>query len=383
MRLRLAGHAASLLLLLLAALAPCPDRAVAAGGDETIEEALDDVLDMEEELVETAREARALTVAVVNKRYPRNKGERIEGAPAQPVGGGSGVLLERKEKLWIVTNVHVVKGADEVTVVTPDGVERSVEVHDTIPQYDIALLAFPSRPRGLGGYPLNSTRVRVSRNLEEGAWVVATGNPFGLAMDGHAVTTLGVLSGKDRILGGEFLYGNALQHDAEVNPGNSGGPLWNRKGDLLGINGMIATRPRAAGAGPSNTGASFSIPLYQVDSFLMAMIEQRKDAQAGWVGITFETAVDGKGKPVGARVTAIEPKSPVGPSARKGLKPGDIIVSIWGFGDDHRIRTASDVTNLLSLCREGTYLKIKYKSGSRYYEWSGRLPARPDRRGRH
>ena len=347
------------------------------------EAALSDVLQMERGLVDTAEDTRALTVAVWNKQIPRKGREKIEGALPRPVSFGSGVLIERKKRLWVITNVHVIKGADVVSVTTADGTERDVVVHDSIPQYDIALLAFPKRPRGLKGYPINPRKTRVSKTLEDGAWVVATGNPFGLALDGHAVTTLGVLSGKDRILDGEFVYGNALQHDAEVNPGNSGGPLWTVKGELIGINGKIATRSRPKGAGPSNTGASFSIPIHQVDAFLMAMIEGKRDARAGWLGLDFETGFDERGQPVGARITKVQKGAPAGEPVKKGLKLGDVIVTIWGFGEDHRIRTGSDVTNLMSLCRVGTYLKIKYKRGSRYYQWSGRLPGAPTkRRGR-
>lgn len=371
-----AAFVPALLLLLLVAV---PSRADDA---DALAAALDDALDMEAELVETAEDIRALTVGVWNKRYPKKDGERVPGAPALAAGFGSGVLVERKEKLWVITNVHVVQRADVIAISCADGEERVVEVHDAIPQYDIALLAFPNRPRGLRGYPLTASRIRASEKIEEGAWVVATGNPFGLGLDGRAVTTLGVLSGRDRILGGQFLYGNALQHDAEVNPGNSGGPLWNRRGELIGINGMIATRSRTPGAGPSNTGASFSIPLHQVNAFLMAMIEQGRDARAGWLGLSFETAVDEDGRPQGARVTEIAKGAPAGEPEKRGLRLGDVVVSIWGFGEDHRIRTASDVTNLLSLCREGGFLKLKYKRGKRYYEWSGRLPAEPARRRR-
>jgi S1-C subfamily serine protease len=107
------------------------------------------------------------------------------------------------------------------------------------------------------------------------------------------------------------------------------------------------------------------------------MIEQDTDAQAGFLGLEVETALDDQGNPRGARVVKAHPKSPAGPEVRKGLQQGDIIQVIWGFGEDHRINTASDITNLLSLCRVGTFLKIKYKRGKRYYEWSGRLVARP------
>ncbi len=157
-----------------------------------------------------------------------------------------------------------------------------MSVHDEITQYDIALLSFPKRPRGLKPVRIDP---KASRDLEVGTWVIATGNPFSLAMEGQCVTTLGVVSGKDRILPGKFFYGNAIQHDAPVNPGNSGGPLWNIRGELVGINGKISSWSQFRGARPSNTGASYSLPIHQVAEFLLALIDRRTDAQAGFLGL--------------------------------------------------------------------------------------------------
>jgi len=363
------------LLLLAGLLLPAPGARADEDMPEEVRAAVADALDMQADLVATCDRIRRMTVSVLNLQVPRKNGKPVEGEPAQAVSGGSGVLVERKKRIWVITNVHVVQGADAVQVITYDGVTRDVDVHDTIPQYDIALLSFPKQPRDLKAYTLNPSKVNASRDLEEGAWVVATGNPFFLAGDGQPVTTLGVVSGKDRILGAGFVYGSAIQHDAEVNPGNSGGPLWNSRGDLVGINGMISIRPGAGAR--ANTGASFSIPIHQVNAFLTALIESDTDAGAGFLGLVLKTAVDEQGNPRGAEVVSVHAESPVGPKSKKALAPGDILQVIWGFGEDHRINTASDVTNLLSLCRVGTFLKIKYKRGKRFYEWSGRLPEAP------
>jgi serine protease Do len=371
-----------LLLFLALAVGVLVPTGGARAGDEAddalppdVAQALAAVRSMQDDLVETCDTIRRLTVSVYNLQIPRQNGKPVEGEAPRPVGGGSGVLIERKRRIWVITNVHVVQGADAVQVVTYDGKYREMVVHDQIRQYDIALLSFPRQPRDLKGYTLNPSKIKASRDLQEGAWVVATGNPFHLAMDGKPVTTLGVVSGKDRILGAGFVYGSAIQHDAEVNPGNSGGPLWNRRGDLVGINGMISVRPGAGAT--ANTGASFSIPIHQVNAFLTAMIEQGTAAGAGFLGLELKTAVDEQGNPRGAEVVRVHDKSPAGTTAKKGLRPGDVIQVVWGFGEDHRINTASDITNLLSLCGVGTFLKIKYKRGKRFYEWSGRLPARP------
>src|SRR6185295_6198828 len=127
-------------------------------------------------------------------------------------------------------------------------------------------------------------RARASSELEEGQWCLATGNPFELAMDGVPVVTLGIISGLDRVLGGDYLYGRAIQHDAAVNPGNSGGPLWNLQGQFVGINGMIRTHDLADGTTPSNSGASYSIPVEQIDAFLSKLTDAKADAKAAYLG---------------------------------------------------------------------------------------------------
>ena len=161
-----------------------------------------------------------------------------------------------------MTNEHVIRGAEELQVITSDGVTYAAKMKDHVPQYDIALLDFPS-PKSKPKRE-RSAKIGKSATLIEGQWVIATGNPFFLAADGRCVATLGVVSGLGRSLKGDFTYASAIQHDAEVNPGNSGGPLWNLAGELVGINGMIRSRGDGASASPCNTGASFSIPIDQI-----------------------------------------------------------------------------------------------------------------------
>ena len=114
---------------------------------------------------------------------------------------------------------------------------------------DLALMRFSERTPALDAADLTQSYGDI---LEEGAWVFATGNPFLLAIHGPSAATLGVYSGARRGRRGSADY--MLQHDAEINPGSSGGPLWDLDGRLLGINGAIVTRSQRAGAGPSHTG---------------------------------------------------------------------------------------------------------------------------------
>ena len=345
-------------------------RAARAEDDVDPAEALARALSIEGEVVEACEQVRRASVSVVNKVFPRRGREIIEGEPARPHGVGSGVLIERKGKPWVVTNVHVIQGADEIDVIAIDGQTYAMRVHDAITLFDIALLSFVDKPKKLRPVRIDA---KASKGLEVGSWVVATGNPFSLAVDGQPVTTLGVVSGKDRILGGEFFYGNAIQHDAPVNPGNSGGPLWNLRGQLVGINGKIASWSRFPGARPSNTGASYSLPIHQVAEFLAALIDRRRDAQAGFLGLEVETATDESGRADGARVKQIDEKRSPAATTRTAVKLGDVVTSVFIMQEWHRVRTASDLTNLLALASSGDFLKIKYRRGRTSYVWAGRL----------
>jgi S1-C subfamily serine protease len=356
-RRRVGSSLAAVLVLLVVRAEP----ARAEGGPPPADpKALARALEIESELVGALDRVRRSTVAVLNMK-------RIGGVANAPVVSqscGSGVLVQQRGT-WVVTNVHVVEGADEVRVVTSDGERHVVRVVDTVDRYDIALLGFVKEPRGLRGVP-----VKAVRGLEEGSWVLATGNPFWLAVDGQSVATVGVVSGLDRILGGRFLYGKAIQHDAEVNPGNSGGPLWNLRGDLVGINGMIASQ-QTDGAAAHNTGASFSIPSEQLVRYLADMIARRENTAAGDLGVTVETSVDKDGRPNGARIVEVNAQMHAG---RKDLQRQDVITRVVPKGQAaSAIHTANDLVNLLSLLPAGTSVKVSYRRENVMAIWSGVL----------
>jgi S1-C subfamily serine protease len=263
-------------------------------------------------------------------------------------------------------------------VVTYDGATHPMELEDQIAQYDIALLRFKEKPKNLKGVDVKKD-VSTDAKLSEGAWVLATGSPFLLAGDGQPVCTLGVISGTDRILPSEeFFYGNAIQHDAEVNPGNSGGPLWNAKGDLIGINGKISMRPGSQG--PQNTGASFAVPIHLVFGYLDKLVKDG-DTHAGFLGIDFETFTDDlTGNPAGARVTGFRPGSPAYGGTEKSnhnaLAKDDVITKVSFSGKSVDVRTAADLTNALVLYPAQTKVSISYRRGKKTLTWSGILAAR-------
>lgn len=369
-----ASPAAAALLAAAAAAAFLASRTHAAPPDEPPKSAspdaytlaLEKALSYESDLVETLKKVRPASVAVLIKK--RNA---VAGKPDVVAGCGSGVVVAWHGKTWIITNHHVEGGADSLEVVTLDGRTHAVERVDTVEQYDIALLRFAEKNPPVKGVPINP---KASTELQDGQWVLATGTPFFLGLDGRSVATLGVVSGVGRVLGtGTLVYGNAIQHDAAVNPGNSGGPLWNLRGELVGINGMISSRG-GGGTGASNTGMSFAIPIDQIQPYLGAMTSDRKDAQAGHLGVRVETTTDSKGTPNGARVVSIDGRSPVREGSSKDLREGDVIRSVTvAARPTTQIRTETDLYNLLSSLPAGTSISIRYERGGKTATWSGKL----------
>lgn len=363
-RLALAIVAAALIV------APVPAAATDEPPKDPYDAALERALAVEAQLVDALAKIRPASVSLMVKKRPAPVAGKAQGEPVL-AGCGSGVIVTFGGKTWIVTNHHVAGVADAVDVITHDGKTWPAELADSIRIYDIALLRFTGKPTGIKGVPITG---KASKSLVEGQWVLATGNPFFLATDGRCVSTLGVISGLDRVLGGEYSYGSAIQHDAPVNPGNSGGPLWNLKGELIGINGMIITRG-GGGIGASNTGASFSIPIFQIEPYLAKLADARHDAQAGFLGVHCETAPDEKGNPWGARVMLVDPRSPARGPTNGGVVPDDVITSISSGGRTTAIQTASDLVNALTLIPAGTQVTLRFKRLRSNLSWTGKLLA--------
>jgi len=311
-----------------------------------------------------------------------NAKRRPGGDAAAPVfdrnSGGSGVLVTWKGKgPYIVSNEHVVQGADRLEVAMLDGSLREVRVKDRVKTYDIALLEFVGvPPKGV-----KTAKLGKSELLKEGQWVFATGNPFFLGGDGTAVATLGVISGLNRTLRGSFTYANAIQHDTEVNPGNSGGPLWSLAGELVGINGMISSRPSAQGMGPSNTGASFAIPFHLIAGYFDALLSDKVEASAGNLGLDVADAKAKDGKPMGATVKAVRNDSPLTrKGAGKGPAPaaGDVVTRLWLGTSALSLRSydvfcSADLTNALAFYPSGSKVRVRYQRGGKDFTWEGEL----------
>ncbi|AWX13605.1 serine peptidase [Mergibacter septicus] len=229
---------------------------------------------------------------------------------------GSGVIINAN-KGYVLTNNHVIDGADNITVKLNDGREYKAKVVGKDPQSDVALIQLENAKN------LTQIKVANSDQLKVGDFVVAVGNPFGL---GQTVTS-GIVSAKSRSAdGGSNNYENYIQTDAAVNQGNSGGPLLNLKGELVGINTAII----APSGG--NVGIAFAIPSDMAMN-LAHQITEHGQVTRGMLGIKGGELNANLAKAFnidvqkGAFVSEVLPKSA---AAKAGLKAGDVITALNG-----------------------------------------------------
>lgn len=235
--------------------------------------------------------------------------ERVQGSL------GSGVIV--RSQGIIITNNHVIEGADEVTVVLADRREFDAELVLADPGTDLAVLKIDTQ-----GEALTALTFADSDSVEVGDLVLAIGNPFGI---GQTVTS-GIVSATARTRTGISDFGFFIQTDAAVNPGNSGGALVGVQGDLLGINTAIFSR-----SGGSN-GIGFAIPAAMVESVLRAALNEGELIRP-WLGLKGSTVTADVARSLGldrAGGVIVSDVYPGGPAQAAGISPGDVILTIDG-----------------------------------------------------
>ncbi len=272
-------------------------------------------------------------------------------------GLGSGFIVN--EDGLIITNEHVVAGAERIMVTLQDGRNFSASVVGTDQLTDIALLQIDES--GIGGTPENSTAgdplpvapIGTSEGLLIGEWAVAIGNPFGnLFSNTEATVTAGVISAVGRhILGGsdEGAYLGMIQTDAAINPGNSGGPLINASGEVIGVNSSIFSR------GGGSEGLGFAIPIDRV--LLVAEdLQSFGTVRRPWLGleVTDEVADEwGRTRVVVSRVVEDSP------AADAGIRPGTILMA----ADDRRLLSPLDFDAAMLDLRAGDEVALALEDG--------------------
>jgi serine protease Do len=252
-------------------------------------------------------------------------------------GQGSGFIVSPDG--YILTNAHVVDGASEVTVKLTDRREFRAKVVGADRTSDVAVLKIDAKD-------LPSVQLGNSKDVQVGEWVVAIGSPFGF----ENTVTAGIVSALARALPGDG-YVPFIQTDAAVNPGNSGGPLFNLEGKVIGINSQIYS-----GTG-GYQGVSFAIPIDVALGVKDQLVQHGKvtRAQLGVVVQEMDTALAesfGLDKPRGALVAAVTPDSP---AARAGIESGDVILAFEGKAIDH----STDLPLLVTSAKPGTKVSIE------------------------
>lgn len=244
--------------------------------------------------------------------YDRFFGQRPEERPKR--GMGSGFIIDPEG--FILTNYHVVEGADEIIVNLEDDKEYSATLIGSDSKTDIALVKI-SRENG-GKRPFPYLNLGDSENLEVGEWVIAIGNPFGLS---HTVT-VGVVSALSRNIGAGP-YDEFIQTDASINPGNSGGPLMNIKGDVIGINTAIIS-----GNSGGNVGIGFAIPI-NIAKNILKDLKEKGSVTRGWLGVMIQKITPDLAKSFGlkdSKGALVGDVIPDGPADKAGIQRGDVIV---------------------------------------------------------
>ena len=243
--------------------------------------------------------------------FPFGPGRRGGENPAlKQKALGSGFLVD--DKGHVVTNAHVVDGANEVKVKLADEREFSAKVVGRDQRLDLAVLELT------GANDTHGAALGSSAELRVGEYVVAIGNPFGL---GNTVT-MGIVSAKDRAIGAGP-YDDFIQTDASINPGNSGGPLFNLKGEVIGINTAI---------NPNGQGIGFAIPVDALKDVLDPLLSAGRVAR-GYLGVLIQPVDAALGKALGlesAKGALVAEVVPGGAADRAGVKSGDVIVGVDG-----------------------------------------------------
>ncbi|MCD6185844.1 MAG: Do family serine endopeptidase [Deltaproteobacteria bacterium] len=268
---------------------------------------------------------------------------------------GSGFIINKEG--YIVTNNHVVSDADKITVVLKDEEEFDAKIIGRDPYTDIALIKISN------GKDLPYVELGDSDALRVGEWVVAIGNPFGLAQ----TVTAGIVSAKGRVIG-SGPYDDFIQTDASINPGNSGGPLINMQGKVIGINTMIIA---------GGQGIGFAIPI-NLSKGIIKQLQTSGDVTRGWLGVTIQdmkgeiAAYYGiKGDNKGALVIDTVPGDP---ADEAGIKAKDIIIAINGKA----VETTRELTNRIANIGVGEIANIKVLRDGKEQTFKVKIGERPD-----
>ncbi|RNC68131.1 MAG: DegQ family serine endoprotease [Desulfuromonadales bacterium] len=248
---------------------------------------------------------------------------------------GSGFIIS--DQGFIITNNHVVAGADEIKVRLSDGREFKAELKGADEKLDLALIKIDSKDQLPVAVLGNSDEIKV------GEWVMAIGNPFGLAQ----TVTAGIVSATGRVIG-SGPYDDFIQTDASINPGNSGGPLFSAEGKVIGINTAIVA---------GGQGIGFAIPVNMAKE-VIPQLEEKGKVIRGWLGVTVQPITPDLARSFGLegeKGALIADAVKDGPAAKAGLKSGDIVLEF----DGKKIREMNELPRAVAATPIGKAVTLK------------------------
>lgn len=264
--------------------------------------------------------------------------QRSQPQPRTQMGQGSGFIIEKNG--YILTNNHVVEGADTITVHFNDGKKLEAKLIGADPLSDVALIKVDS-DKDLPIVPMGD-----SDAMDVGEWVIAIGNPFGLTQ----TVTVGIVSAKGRSQVGLNEYENFIQTDAAINPGNSGGPLLNIQGEVIGINSALYSRSGGY------MGIGFAIPINMAQN-IQEQLKVAGKVTRGWLGVVIQDVDENLAQSFGLKndkgvlISNVQAGSP---AEKSGLKDGDIVLSIDGL----RVDDSSALRNKVALVEPNSKMKM-------------------------
>ncbi len=290
----------------------------------------------------------AVKPAVVSVRVRLKQGEAAQmsdvrpnrpGAPNQPRRGGQGSGFFVSADGHLVTNNHVVAGAEKVEIVTDDGRTLPAKIVGTDPRTDLALVKVEE------GGPFPFVRL-AGGEARVGDWVVAIGNPFGLG----GTVTAGIVSAHGRDIGAGP-YDEFIQIDAAVNRGNSGGPTFNLKGEVVGVNTAIYSPTGGS------VGIGFAVPAHLAEK-VVAELREKGSVTRGFIGVQIQPVTPDVADAIGlpaAKGALVAAAVKDGPAEKAGLKPGDAILAV----DGQALDTPKDLTRRIADVAPGRSVTLK------------------------
>jgi serine protease Do len=250
--------------------------------------------------------------------------ERLRRRPPRSyraMGNGSGVVISADG--FILTSEHVIRDSTEIEVTLATRKKYKAKVVGSDPRRDLAVIRIEAKD-------LPVARLGDAAQLRRGQFVLALGSPFGFGRDGQASLSFGIVSGTGRAILGigrelDRYYGNLIQTDAAVNPGNSGGPLINLDGEVVGINAVISSQTG------SSDGVGFAVPISVQTRDIVERLKRGEEIAYGYIGVEIQEVGEDEAKQTGAELgqgAYVGKVLPDTPGAKAGLRAGDVIVSV-------------------------------------------------------